>query len=50
MFTYNERAIGCYRKCGFVEEVRMRQDMYHEGAYHDTVGMGLLRTDREATR
>jgi hypothetical protein len=26
----------------------MRQDMWHEGAYHDTVVMGLLRADFEA--
>jgi len=45
VFSYNPRAIACYRKCGFVEEVRMRQDMFHEGAYHDTIVMGLLRDD-----
>lgn len=45
VFSYNPRAIACYRKVGFVEEVRMRQDMWHEGAYHDTVVMGLLRDE-----
>ena len=48
VFSYNPRGIACYRACGFVEEVRMRQDMWHEGAYHDTVVMGLLRADFEA--
>ena len=48
VFGYNPRGMACYRACGFVEEVRMRQDMWHAGAYHDTVVMGLLRADFEA--
>jgi RimJ/RimL family protein N-acetyltransferase len=47
VFSYNPRAIACYRKCGFAEEVRMRGDMWHEGGYHDTIVMGLLRRDWE---
>jgi RimJ/RimL family protein N-acetyltransferase len=38
----NARAIACYRKCGFVEEGRLRQDRYKAGAYHDTLIMGIL--------
>jgi len=48
----NGRAITCYRKCGFVEEARLRQDRYAEGAYHDTLIMGILREEwlaRQAT-
>jgi RimJ/RimL family protein N-acetyltransferase len=41
----NERAQACYRKCGFVEEVRLRQHRYAEGAYHDTLWMGILRDE-----
>jgi len=41
----NERAIACYRKCGFVEEARLRQDRFSEGAYHDTLVMGVLREE-----
>ncbi|MDP9237018.1 MAG: GNAT family N-acetyltransferase [Chloroflexota bacterium] len=41
----NERAQACYRKCGFVEEVRMRQDRWSEGAFHDTLWMGILRDE-----
>lgn len=41
----NGRAIACYRKCGFVEEARLRQDRYSEGAYHDTLIMGILREE-----
>jgi RimJ/RimL family protein N-acetyltransferase len=38
----NARAIACYRKCGFVEEGRLRQDRYKHGGYHDTLVMGVL--------
>ena len=48
VFGYNDRAMAAYGKCGFVEEVRMRQDMWHDGAYHDTVVMGLMRDEFEA--
>jgi RimJ/RimL family protein N-acetyltransferase len=48
VFSYNPRAIACYTGVGFVEEVRMRQDMWHEGAYHDTIIMGLLRPEFDA--
>jgi RimJ/RimL family protein N-acetyltransferase len=43
----NERAIACYRKCGFLEEARLRQDRYSEGTYHDTLIMGVLRDEWE---
>jgi RimJ/RimL family protein N-acetyltransferase len=48
VFSFNQRGIACYRKCRFVEEVRMRNDMWHEGAYHDTIVMGVLRADVRA--
>ena len=38
----NDRAIACYRKCGFVEEGRLRQDRYRHGVYIDTLVMGVL--------
>jgi ribosomal-protein-alanine N-acetyltransferase len=41
----NPRAIACYRKCGFVEEVRMRQVRYVRGAYGDQLVMGVLRDE-----
>jgi RimJ/RimL family protein N-acetyltransferase len=40
---YNERAIACYRKCGFREEARLRQDAYRHGRYWDFVQMSILR-------
>jgi RimJ/RimL family protein N-acetyltransferase len=49
----NPRAIACYRKCGFVEEARMRQAIYSRGAYADQFVMGILREEfyaRESER
>ncbi len=44
----NARAIACYRKCGFEEEVRLRRDRFVDGQYWDTVVMGILREEFEA--
>jgi RimJ/RimL family protein N-acetyltransferase len=41
----NARAIACYRKCGFVEEGRLRQHLYKRGAHTDQIWMGLLREE-----
>ena len=43
VWSFNPRAIACYRKCGFVEEARLRQDLYVSGAYHDTIVMAITR-------
>lgn len=45
----NGRGIACYRKCGFVEEVRTRQAIYARGAYADQLVMGILRDEFEAS-
>ena len=42
----NERAIGCYQACGLVEEGRLRQHVWSNGAYRDVVLMGILREQR----
>ncbi|MPZ49843.1 MAG: GNAT family N-acetyltransferase [Dehalococcoidia bacterium] len=44
----NARAIACYLKCGFVEEGRLRQDRYKDGAYYDTLVMGILASEFRA--
>ena len=49
-FEYNERAIACYKKCGFREEGRLRQHHYTEGRYWDSVVMGILREEFEEIR
>jgi RimJ/RimL family protein N-acetyltransferase len=45
VLAYNERAIRCYLKCGFVIEGRERESALVDGAWHDDVMMGLLATD-----
>lgn len=44
----NARAIACYRKCGFVEEGRLRHHRYAHGGYRDQLWMGLLRDEFHA--
>lgn len=44
----NERAVRCYRSCGFVEEGREREAEYVAGEYVDIITMGLLRREWEA--
>ena len=39
----NARAIGAYRACGFVEEGRLRDHVWSDGAYDDLVYMAITR-------
>jgi RimJ/RimL family protein N-acetyltransferase len=48
VYEFNERAIACYRRCGFVEEGRLRQNTYQDGRYWDTITMGILRAEFDA--
>ena len=48
VYEFNERARACYKKCGFVEEGRLRQNAYQEGRYIDTITMGILRSEFDA--
>ena len=41
----NERALRCYRACGFVEEGRLRRHVWTDGKYVDQVYMGVLRDE-----
>ncbi|MCW2777040.1 MAG: hypothetical protein JWN17_765, partial [Frankiales bacterium] len=43
----NEPALRAYRAVGFVEEGRLREHAWVEGAYDDVVLMALMRSDRE---
>jgi len=38
----NVGAIKCYKKVGFKEEGRLRDDIFTYGAYHDVIRMGIL--------
>jgi len=42
---YNKRAIACYKRCGFREEARLRQDVFRHGRYWDFVQMAILRQE-----
>ncbi|MCA0988425.1 GNAT family N-acetyltransferase [Guptibacillus algicola] len=45
VFSFNERAIKSYKKLGFQEEGRIREDLYYDGEYHDSIVMGILKRD-----
>ena len=45
VFSFNERAINSYKKLGFQEEGRIREDLFYDGEYHDAVLMGLLKRE-----
>ena len=44
----NTAAVAAYRKCGFVEEGRLRQTLLRDGVWHDDVVMALLAPEWEA--
>ena len=44
----NERAIKCFKSCGFVEEGCIRQSYWIDGSYVDSIRMGILREEWEA--
>ena len=43
--AHNERAISCYKKCGFQIEGRIRENFYDKGKYTDTLTMGILKRE-----
>jgi RimJ/RimL family protein N-acetyltransferase len=45
VYAFNERAIRCYRTCGFQHEGTMRQAQYIDGEYIDEWMMGILREE-----
>jgi RimJ/RimL family protein N-acetyltransferase len=47
VFEFNERAQACYRKCGFVEEGRFREEYFQDGRYWDVIRMSVLRREFE---
>ena len=42
VFSCNERAIKCYKKCGFKEAGVWRKSKYINGKYYDTISMDIL--------
>lgn len=49
VYSFNERAIKSYEKCGFVKEGVLREALFKSGKYHDEVVMGLLANEYRAT-
>ena len=45
LMSFNERALKCYRKCGFKEVGRIRQCKYINGKYYDTIVMDILKEE-----
>lgn len=41
----HKRAVNSYRKCGFVDEGVLRQDIYRNSKYYDNLRMGILREE-----
>ena len=50
VYAFNDRAMAAYHKAGFVEEGRIRQFVFHDGAFHDEVLMGILADDWRTSR
>jgi len=47
VFDFNKRAIGCYEKCGFLQEGMAREDSFRGGKRHDKILMGILHPEFE---
>ena len=45
VMAFNERAIKCYKKCGFKEYGRRHEAYYFGGNYHDVISMEILRKE-----
>lgn len=45
VYSFNQRAIRCYEKCGFKREGVLREELYRDGRYYDEIAMGLLKRD-----
>ncbi|HYF76937.1 MAG TPA: GNAT family protein [Symbiobacteriaceae bacterium] len=53
VFAFNERAIRCYERVGFVREGARREALFRENRFHDILVMGVTRQEflaREAER
>jgi RimJ/RimL family protein N-acetyltransferase len=47
---YNQPALRLYERSGFVYEGRLRRHVAIDGAYHDLIVMGLLRSEHDRIR
>jgi RimJ/RimL family protein N-acetyltransferase len=44
-FSFNERAIKSYKKCGFQVEGVLRNELFKDGKYCDEIVMGILKDE-----
>lgn len=49
VFSFNERAIKSYEKCGFVKEGVLRDEIFRDGKYYDEIIMSILREEFESS-
>lgn len=42
-FSFNERAIKCYKKCGFIVEGVLKDEIFKEGKYYDEILMAAFK-------
>ncbi len=45
VFSFNERALGLYKKIGFVVEGKARESLFRNCSYYDIVQMGILQKE-----
>lgn len=45
VYADHESAIKLYHRCGFVEEGRLREEVYSAGSYHDMLIMSILKRE-----
>lgn len=45
LMSFNERALKCYKKCGFKETGRRRENVYINGKYYDVLCMDILKEE-----
>lgn len=47
VFSFNTRAIACYKKVGFKEEGILKKELYRNGKYHDEILMAIFKSEIE---
>ncbi len=47
VMSFNERAIACYKKAGFKEAGRLREEYFLNGRYYDIISMDILENEFE---
>lgn len=45
VYSFNEKAINCYKKLGFKEAGRIREAKYHNGKRYDDIKMDILKDE-----